>query len=403
MPSSGTRAGTTGCASDYPEGMLLILATCSPALAVAPPVVGGHPSETGKWPSIAAPYYNGLPTCTGVLVAPSVVLTAGHCDSVSMNAVLIGAEDRSDLESGEFIAVADHIVHERLYDTYDLTVVLLEEEAQAQPTDLAIGCAAPVLVDGAQAWVVGYGATDVGGTVRTDILHEVLLPIVDADCDDLAQGCNPEVSPEGELVAGGEGLDSCTGDSGGPLYVVGSDGEPYLAGITSRAAIPASTPCGDGGIYVRVDAVRSWVEEVSGVKLAEPDCEGLNTAPVPADVTLSLLVGEEKRLVVPANDPDPGQDHSWTVITQPEFVEAWFEDSELVLAGLQVGQESLTIEVSDGDLSGRATVDLRVVAPHPPEALYACSSSPAKLPWSALMLVLIGLRWSRRTRADQPG
>ncbi len=368
---------------------------------MAPPVVGGHPVEAGKWPSIAAPFYNGLPTCTGVLVAPTVVLTAGHCDSVSLDAVLIGAEDRSELESGEFIAVAEHIVHERPYDTYDLTVVLLEQEAQAEPTDLAIGCASGVLVDEAQAWVVGYGATDTGGSVRTDLLHEVLLPVTDADCDDPAQGCNPEVSPEGELIAGGEGLDSCVGDSGGPLFVVASNGKPYLAGITSRAAIPASTPCGDGGIYVRVDAVRSWVEEVSGVGLPEPDCDGLNNPPAPEDATLSLLLGEEKRLTVPANDPDAGQDHSWAVITQPELVEAWFEGSELVLSGLQVGQESLTIEVSDGELSGRATVDLRVVAAHPPEALYACSTSPARRPWAALLLVLIGAGLSRRRSGSQ--
>lgn len=365
------------------------------ALAAAPPVVGGAESEAGKWPSIASPFYDGLPGCTGVLVHPQLVLTAGHCDSVSLDAVLIGAHDRTDLESGEFIAVTEHVVHDRAYDTLDATLLVLETPATTPPAELAIGCAAPAVADGAEAWVVGYGSTDSAGNTRTDRVHEVLLPIVDADCDDPERGCNSEVSPGGELIAGGEGLDSCTGDSGGPLYVVGSNGRPYLAGITSRAALPASVSCGDGGIYVRLDALQGWIEQTSGQALLEPDCETLNRPPAPENAVLSVWPDESASLHVPANDPDPGQDHTWSIVESPALAEVWFEGSTLHVTGLSAGRAPVVVQVDDGLLAAQATISLQVVA-RDPEPLHACAHSGL----GGLLLALLTMPWvALRSRA----
>jgi hypothetical protein len=361
----------------------------SVAVAAAPPVVGGQEAEPGKWPVLAAPYYSGVPSCTGVLIHPELVLTAGHCDSVSLDGVLVGAHDRMDLDSGSYHELADHIAHDRAYDTYDVTVLVLAEAAPVEPAELAIGCAAAALADGADAWVVGWGSTDPAGNDRTNVLHEVLLPVLDADCDEVDRGCNPEVSPGGELIAGGDGLDSCVGDSGGPLFVLGSNGRPYLAGITSRAAVPASVPCGDGGIYVRVDAVADWVEDVTGRTLAEPDCSELNRAPQPEDATLSVWHNKSARMSIAALDPDNGQSHSWSVEGEPQKVTAAFEGSDLVVTGLVPGVEVLTVVVSDGDLTGSAEVTIKVVA-WQPEPRFSCGSVPAS-PWRGMWLGLMAL------------
>ena len=61
-----------------------------------------------------------------------------------------------------------------------------------------------------------------------------------------------------EIVAGGNGYDSCKGDSGGPAYV--SIGTSYkLAGVTSRSTENSGQACGDGGVYTRVDAYADWI------------------------------------------------------------------------------------------------------------------------------------------------
>ena len=74
-----------------------------------------------------------------------------------------------------------------------------------------------------------------------------------------------------EIVAGGNGLDSCNGDSGGPAYIL-LNGKRMLAGATSRATRNFTRPCGDGGIYTRVDKYLDWIKtnaEANGGELAE--------------------------------------------------------------------------------------------------------------------------------------
>jgi secreted trypsin-like serine protease len=71
------------------------------------------------------------------------------------------------------------------------------------------------------------------------------------------------------MVAGHRGLllDSCRGDSGGPLYIRNTDGEYFLIGATSRGIRDSFTTCGDGGIYVRVDLCLDWIRNVTGVAI----------------------------------------------------------------------------------------------------------------------------------------
>src|SRR5512143_2428833 len=51
--------------------------------ATNPHVIGGQNAMAGKWPDVAAILFpepgGDEPLCTGTLVAPTVVLTAGHC------------------------------------------------------------------------------------------------------------------------------------------------------------------------------------------------------------------------------------------------------------------------------------------------------------------------------------
>ena len=62
-------------------------------------------------------------------------------------------------------------------------------------------------------------------------------------------------------MAGGDGHDSCNGDSGGPAYIL-VDGGRKVAGLTSRATEGATNPCGEGGIYTRVDTQREFINGV---------------------------------------------------------------------------------------------------------------------------------------------
>jgi endonuclease G len=118
----------------------------------------------------------------------------------------------------------------------------------------------------AETTLVGFGNGDVLSTRGFGIKREVTVPITHLrrrPADDL-NAAEEELDFESDLefVAGGGGFDSCNGDSGGPAYItVGA--ERKVAGLTSRATQTATTPCGQGGIYTRVDVHLEFVRNVA--------------------------------------------------------------------------------------------------------------------------------------------
>jgi len=237
-----------------------------------PPVVGGHEVEAGMWEDTAAIYFGNEVGCTGVLIAPDVVITAGHCNE-GIDRVKLGTNDYNN--GGEIIRVAEIHEYPNSLSTYDLAILILEKSSDIEPRVIAQDCILDDhLYDGADVTIVGYGAIDPQGYQYVSTLMEGTTVIDDADCTELSTGCNASVSPEGELGAGArDNVDSCYGDSGGPLYLNTDEGD-FLVGITSRGYNSSSWDCGHGGIYVRPDAVIDWIEEVIGQPLATPECGG---------------------------------------------------------------------------------------------------------------------------------
>jgi secreted trypsin-like serine protease len=65
------------------------------------------PPASGKTPPRSAPTNNGY--CTGTLIAPNVVLTAGHCSEDIPNNVLVGTSSLQRPSEGEVIPVKQRI------------------------------------------------------------------------------------------------------------------------------------------------------------------------------------------------------------------------------------------------------------------------------------------------------
>lgn len=254
-----------------------IVALLSVALAqTSPPVVGGSAAEAGRWPDAAAGASAVEVICTGVLVHPRVVLSAGHCGQ-QLERFRVDTLDHTT--EGETLRVAETFVHPEWWSTYDVAAYLLETPAQTAPRTIARPCVLDqALAPGAPVAIVGWGRTDAQGTQSTTTLQAAFTTVGDPDCADLELGCNAAVSPGGELTAGGAGIDSCVGDSGGPLYLLTDEGD-YLLGLTSRGVEGGESTCGHGGIYVRADAIVDWVEAETGVELARPPCAQADTGP----------------------------------------------------------------------------------------------------------------------------
>ncbi len=237
------------------------------------PVVNGTSVPEGKWRDVVLVVgRQGL--CTGTLIAPDVVLTAGHCIDIDLVEVRTDTVDYSTV-SGDRIPIKWARAYPHWEDRYDVGVIVLEHVARGRPRAIAATChEREGIVEGATLHVVGFGVTSENDQANTE-MREADVTVIDPTCTTDHQ-CQESIAPHGELIAGGRS-DACFGDSGGPLYL-DTPGGPALVGVVSRG-LAVGPACGRATIYVRADKVVSWVRSVTGVQLERSSCD----APGPAD------------------------------------------------------------------------------------------------------------------------
>jgi len=235
------------------------------------PVVGGTEVAPGAWPDVVAIFGERGDMCTGTLIAADLVLTAGHCIDMQPVEVIVGSVDLARPD-GDVRTVKWARAYPDWIDRYDVGVIMLEHPVLAKQRAIAQGCTArESLRPGLPLQVVGFGLTTKSGTGDNTRLHQATVPVVDATCTG-NPACVRAVAPSGEFVAGGHGADTCFGDSGGPAYVMTAHG-PALLGVVSRGLFTVDEPCGQGGIYVRVDKVVSWIQSISDRKVDRVPCD----------------------------------------------------------------------------------------------------------------------------------
>lgn len=206
--------------------------------------------------------------CSGALVHPRIVLTAGHCfiPSNRANIVALNANDQNHLQLAELSSVrrmSQHPRYQQTHEVSDMSVIILRKASHVTPVPVA---STAEMAAATQTTLVGFGNDDVNSTRGFGVKRKVTVPITNIrravtdnlDAAEQTLGFESDL----EFVAGAPGFDSCNGDSGGPAYIM--DGaNKRLAGLTSRATNTALHPCGDGGIYTRVDVHLDFVRQVA--------------------------------------------------------------------------------------------------------------------------------------------
>ncbi|MGE0398847.1 MAG: trypsin-like serine protease [Kofleriaceae bacterium] len=327
---------------------VLLIATLSPAVAFAEaPIIGGQDSIAGTWPDVAAINDSaGDQGCTGTLIAPTVVLTAQHCMDIGPSAVVVGTTSLARPSEGEVIPVIKKVGYPNGFRSFDVGVLVLQRPSAITPRKIASGWASVDIKNGAMAAIVGYGAIDRDSTVYKDELQEAVVPITDADCT-ASEGCNSLAQPAGELGAGGMGVDTCEGDSGGPLYIT-SDLGTFLAGVTSRGYDDNRFSCSEGGIYARPDKVVDWIEEQAGVPVGR--------GPEPMFGELSAVRGGAAETTIDANDPKSDR-HTFAIKTQPMFGSAKVLDDGRIRVCTNAdvaGNDRVSVTITDANDASRS-------------------------------------------------
>jgi trypsin len=242
----------------------LLTAAAGPSSAV----VGGNDASPGEYPAVAEITFGPF-LCTGTLITPTWVLTAGHCSNITAGTVAspaswppqlidvrVGGVNQSD---GEHRSVSRVVMHPDylLTSGYDISLLELTQSSTMAPTQVAGAGERSIWTAGTMETIVGWGVTSEGGS-QPDTLQEAQVPITtDAYC----AGVYSDFDPKTMVCAGFPqgGVDTCQGDSGGPMFGRSSTGALRVVGTTSFGEGCARP--GKPGVYGRVadDTLRPWI------------------------------------------------------------------------------------------------------------------------------------------------
>jgi secreted trypsin-like serine protease len=254
---------------------LALLCAAAPAAAV----VGGKAAPPGSFRYVAEVLIGGQFGCSGTLIAPQWVLTAGHCGSItgSLTLGLLPSQPSwppgayqvqlgsvyTDGRGAERHAVSRVIVDSDYIVTNgtgnDVTLLELATPSRIRPMLIAAPTERHWWRAGVLATIAGFGTTSENASTPPAQMRYARVPIVsDSYCARAYPGGLSELLDDGVfdpstmLCAGYPrgGTDTCEGDSGGPLLVPVAGGRLRLVGATSFG--DGCARAGKPGVYARL-------------------------------------------------------------------------------------------------------------------------------------------------------
>jgi secreted trypsin-like serine protease len=219
-------------------------------------VVGGDLAPAGRFPWMVRLSMG----CGGVLTAPGVVLTAGHCVTGSGKDTTIGViAGTTDLKSGAAINArsvavvrADGFRDETRGD--DWALVKLDRDLDLPVLDLGHGGA-----DESGPWtILGWGQTGEKSLRQESRLRYGTVSLVgDKQCAKAYRKVGVELVKEEAICASRQGVDTCQGDSGGPMVHQTADHRWVQVGIVSfgLGCARRNYP----GVYTQVSTFRAAI------------------------------------------------------------------------------------------------------------------------------------------------
>jgi len=243
-------------------------------------IIGGNIARPGNYPYFV--HFDGI-ACGGTLIAPDIVLTAGHCKlptPKSYGIVHVGRHDYRNglwLDGSQLFNVIKQSRHPYFNDelccgfdaetgerftgvSHDFLLLKLDGESSKQFVTLDTDQNS--LSDGDELHVIGFGDTSLQPYQynQPDRLHEVTVNYMNNQKCQKSSIYPTSLLPRTNMCAMDEGEDGCQGDSGGPLLKKGSINNSRYdvqVGVVSWGLKCAKHP----GVYARVSEGYDWIQK----------------------------------------------------------------------------------------------------------------------------------------------
>jgi len=277
-------------------GLVAILVLAVPAEAfdgASASIVGGTAAATEEWPwaafILAIDKKDEGFSCSGTVVAPNVILTAGHCveDIVTGErtppaeyTVVTASRDIRDSTVRQVSKVARAIPYpgfNRFKVHGDAGLLVLATPTTAPAVALAGSADAALLAPNTPTWIAGWGLSGKPPKLKLSPILRRGPTFVQRRlyCRNHSRVFYPFFNYSSQLCTitpPGFAIGTCHGDSGGPALAFREDGTPVQIGVTSLGAANCDTHVPD--IFTRVDRIYPWIAEQIAAAAGAPPAAG---------------------------------------------------------------------------------------------------------------------------------
>lgn len=209
-------------------------------------------------------FYHDLPIlyCGGSYLGNGTIITAAHCvknlqeENTSMR-VYYNLQSLNNFSGSDFFyEVSRFKMHERFnLDNLSNDVALLKIPVADVPIKNVLLPTDPYSFRDTY-YILGYGFTDYKNP-HLDLLHLGEVNILNKDLYPNLPTDDSMLIAQGNI--NGTIVDTCKGDSGGPLFQIDREGNHYLYGITSWGIGCADVM--NPGVYSDVYYMRGWIKK----------------------------------------------------------------------------------------------------------------------------------------------